>query len=141
MLLLRMVAAAWTLEPLSPPSCRCRVAVVDDSDAVRVLLRTLIDLEIDLEFVGEGANGEEALLLVDELAPDVLVLDLAMPQMDGLQVLESLRERASQVRTVVYSGFASPQLAEAARERGAVDVLLKGLPPVDVMARLRSACR
>lgn len=115
-----------------------RVAVVDDNDGIRLLLRTLIELEPDLVVAGEAADGRSAIELVLEVSPDLLVLDLAMPGTDGLQVLEELRRVDGETRVLVYSGFASPEVERAARELGAVDFVVKGIHPVKLIERLRA---
>ena len=117
-----------------------RVAVVDDNDAVRLLLRTLIELESDLVVAGEAADGHGAIELVRAEEPEVVVLDLAMPGTDGLEVLLALRNGDGRPRVLVYSGFASPDVERAARELGAVDFLVKGVHPQLLIERLRAAC-
>ena len=123
---------------LSAGTRPARVVIADDNDGIRTLLRTLISLEDDLEVVGEAADGREALELVLDRGPDVVVLDLAMPEMDGLQVLEELRARGADTPVLVYSGFASPGVEEAARRHGAVDFVLKGTDPDALIQRLRA---
>ncbi|HEY6030148.1 MAG TPA: response regulator transcription factor [Gaiellaceae bacterium] len=115
-----------------------RVAVVDDNDGIRLLLRTLIELEPDLVVAGEAADGRSAIELVLKASPDLVVLDLAMPGTDGLQVLEELRRVDGETRVLVYSGFASPEVERAARELGAVDFVVKGIHPAKLIERLRA---
>jgi len=107
---------------------------------VRLLLRTLIELEPGLVVAGEAADGGAALDLVLHESPDLLILDLAMPGKDGLQVLQELGRRDCYTRVIVYSGFGSPDVERAARDLGAVDFLLKGLDPPSVIERVRTAC-
>jgi DNA-binding NarL/FixJ family response regulator len=114
-----------------------RVLLADDSDAVRTLLRVLLALEPDLEVVGEAATGTDALDLVASARPDVLVLDLSMPGLDGLEVLERLRAAGAGVRVAVYSGHATGGIERAARDLGADDFIVKGTAPEDVVARIR----
>ncbi len=116
-----------------------RIAIADDSNAIRVLLRTLIQLEPDFEFAGEAANGSEAIALAERERPDVLVLDLAMPELDGLQVLDRLRATCPEVVIVVYSGYGASSLRETVRELGAADCIEKGVPPAEFIERLRRA--
>ena len=116
-----------------------RVAIADDSRALRVLVRALIQLEPDFELVGEAANGSEAISLAERERPDVLVLDLAMPELDGLQVLEHLRATCPEVTVVVYSGYGASTLRETVLELGAADCIEKGVPPDEFVERLRRA--
>ena len=117
----------------------CRVAVVEDSEDLRALLATLLELEDDFELVGEAADGEEALAVVEAVQPDLVLLDMALPGIDGLEVLERLRGRHAP-RVVVYSGYSAPELVQNARDLGAVDYVVKGGPPDELIARLRAAC-
>jgi DNA-binding NarL/FixJ family response regulator len=116
-----------------------RVVIADDNDGLRTLLRALVDLDDRLHCVGEASDGEETLTVVAETRPDLLILDLSMPAMDGLQVLESMRRRHSAVRVVVYSGFAGNEVREAALALGASDYLVKGIDPEQIVERLVAA--
>src|SRR5512138_522413 len=115
-------------EPLSAPE-PWRVVLVDDSDAVRVLLRALLEIEGGFEVVGEADSGNGVVRLVERLQPNLLVLDVAMPGRDGLQVLSDLAASELGVCTVLYTGFRSDEIDRRARELGAADVLVKGMPP------------
>jgi DNA-binding NarL/FixJ family response regulator len=112
------------------------IVIADDNDGIRMLLRVLIELDGRMSLVGEAEDGLTALALVTAERPDVLLLDLSMPVMDGLQVLEEIRRRGLGLRTLVYSGFASPEVREAALAAGAADFLLKGAEPEEIVARL-----
>jgi DNA-binding NarL/FixJ family response regulator len=96
-------------------------------------------MEPDMELVGEAADGVEALSLVEQADPDVLLLDLSMPRLDGLSVLARLRENGRRPRIVVYSGYADPASARAAHELGAADCLVKGVPTAVLIESLRAA--
>ena len=116
-----------------------RVVIADDNPGVRTLLRALLSLEDDLELVGEAADGKEAIELVRECEPDLVLLDMAMPELDGLQVLERLDFRGGKTRVLVYTGFASPDVERAALELGATDIVIKGVDPAVLIDRLRRA--
>jgi len=120
---------------------RCRIVVADDNQSIRLLLATLLALEEDFELVAQATDGAEAVAVVERERPDLLVLDLAMPRMDGLEVLERLHATCPEVRIVVYSGYGTPEVDESARRLGAVACLPKGIPPDDLVGRLRDACR
>jgi YesN/AraC family two-component response regulator len=111
-----------------------RVVIADDNDAVRELLRLVVELDDRLRFVGEAADGREALTVVAAERPDVLLLDLAMPILDGLEVLARLDD--DEVKVVVYSGFAGEDLKAAAFAAGADDYLVKGVDPALIAERL-----
>jgi DNA-binding NarL/FixJ family response regulator len=91
-----------------------RVLLADDHELVRRLLRRAISAHPNLELVGEAADGSEALTLARELAPDVVVLDLAMPELDGLQVAGELRSHGARCAILVFSDQDAEQAALAA---------------------------
>ena len=116
-----------------------RIAIADDNEAVRVLLRTIVQSEADFEFVGEAADGFEAVSLTERERPDLLVLDMAMPGLDGFQVLDRLRSSCPEVRIVVYSGSGAASMKNAVLERGAADCVKKGVTNEELIERLRRA--
>jgi DNA-binding NarL/FixJ family response regulator len=118
-----------------------RVVIADDNDAVRELLRLVVELDDRLRIVGEAADGREALTVVADERPDVLLLDLAMPVLDGLEVLARLQADGTDVKVVVYSGFAGDDLKAAAYAAGADDYLVKGVDPTLIAERLVAAAR
>lgn len=118
---------------------KVRVAIADDNDGVRTLLEVLIGLDGRLQLVGTAADGHEAIELVTETRPDVILLDLSMPVLDGLEVLTSLREHHPKTRVVVYSGFSGAEIQAAAFEAGARDYLVKGVEPDVIIERLLAA--
>jgi DNA-binding NarL/FixJ family response regulator len=116
-----------------------RVVIADDNEGVRELLRVLIGLDGRLRLVGEAADGLQTLTVVAAERPDVLLLDLGMPTMDGLQVLADLQTSQPKVRVVVYSGFTDDNLRATALAAGATDYLVKGIDPALIVARLLAA--
>ena len=102
------------------------VLIADDQELVRFGLRTLIDNEDDLACAGEAADGLAAVELASELQPDLVMLDLAMPRMDGLEALPLIRAAVPGVRVIVLSGFNQSTLAEKAMEAGADKYVVKG---------------
>lgn len=110
------------------------VYLCDDVAAMRLVVRTVLELEPGLLVVGEAGDGRTALDEVERLQPDVLVLDLSLPELDGLEVLEELGARSPGTRVVVFSGFSAEQLGAAALARGARRYLEKGIE-IDAVAR------
>ena len=117
-----------------------RVVIADDSADLRALLRMQLEASAEFEVVGEASDGREALALVEEQHPDLLLLDLAMPRFDGLQALEHLQDSPTRVHVVVLSGYTGKRVDAAARDLGAVECLEKGLALSELTATLRSAC-
>jgi DNA-binding NarL/FixJ family response regulator len=113
------------------------VLVVDDAANLRELLTVLLDVEDDFEVVGTAADGVQALDRADALEPDIILLDLAMPVMDGLQALPALRERLPKARIVIFSGFEHEALAREALAAGADAYIEKGTSVMQLVARLR----
>ena len=115
-----------------------RILIVDDSFVMRALLRGIVTSDPDLEVAGEATNGLEALLQVKEMAPDLVLLDIEMPHMDGIECLKRLR-LMSKVPVIIVSSVAqagSPQAIEA-RKFGAAEVIAKpsGAMSLDLNAK------
>lgn len=105
---------------------RVRVGVVDDSPPIRTLLRRFLEMDDRFEVVGEGANGFEAIDLVANSSPDLLILDQQMPGLNGVEALPEIRRAAPRIAVVLYSGESDPRLSGRALAAGAVAVLEKG---------------
>jgi DNA-binding NarL/FixJ family response regulator len=103
-----------------------RIVVCDDQRAFRTIVATVLGLEPDVEVVGEAADGRQAIELVVRLKPDVLVLDIAMPVMDGLEALPHIRSGSPGTKVVMLTGVASDSVRERALEGGAALFLEKG---------------
>lgn len=103
-----------------------RVVLADDTSEYRALLRLILEQHGGFEIVGEAANGQEAVDLAAAVRPDAMVLDLAMPVLDGLQAIPLVREASPATVIVVLSGFARGQLDQVALHRGAAAYVEKG---------------
>jgi DNA-binding NarL/FixJ family response regulator len=103
-----------------------RVLLADDHAIVRRGLRSLLE-EAGHSVVGEAADGLQAVAMAGELMPDVIVLDLAMPKMDGLQALPTLRETSPDSKVIVVSGFANGLMADRVLAAGASRFVEKGV--------------
>jgi DNA-binding NarL/FixJ family response regulator len=116
-----------------------RVALVDDQALVRMGLRTLIDLEEDLEVVGEAADGRAGLSLVRSVRPDVVLCDIRMPVLDGLGLLREISGDRSleTVRVVMLTTFELDEYVFEALRLGASGFLLKDAHPADLLAAVR----
>jgi class 3 adenylate cyclase len=121
------------------PGDPIKVLLVDDYEVVRRGLRGFLELVPELEIVGEAANGEEALEAAFRLEPDVVLMDLVMPRMDGPAAIAALAERQPHVACVALTSFAEPERISRALEAGAVGSLMKDAEADEVVAAVRAA--
>jgi DNA-binding NarL/FixJ family response regulator len=113
------------------------VYICDDVAALRLVIKTMLELDEDVRVIGEAGDGRTAIADVARLHPDVLVLDLSLPERDGLEVLEELNGSSPNTRVVVFSGYAAEQLEEAALARGATRYVEKGTSVEAVVQAVR----
>jgi two-component system, NarL family, response regulator LiaR len=116
-----------------------RVLIADDHAVVRQGLRTFLDLQDDVEVVGEAGDGEAAVAEAWRVAPDVVLLDLAMPRLDGVAALPRLREAAPAARVIVLTSFGEDERLFAALRAGAAGFLLKDVEPAELVRAIRTA--
>jgi NarL family two-component system response regulator LiaR len=116
-----------------------RVLIADDHAVVRQGLRTFLDLQADIDVVGEAADGEEAVAAAREHAPDVILLDLAMPVLDGIGALRLLRDAAPASRVIVLTSFGEDERLFTALRAGATGYLLKDVEPAELVRAIRTA--
>jgi len=109
-----------------------RVLLVDDVPDLRLMFRSMLMSDERFEVVGEAADGYEAIEKARELRPDVILLDIAMPRMDGLQAIPRLHEAAPGTRILVLSGFDTAKIAEQAVSLCATAFLEKGASSKDI---------
>jgi len=115
-----------------------RVLIADDHAVVRQGLRTFLDLQEDIEVVAEAGDGEEALEAALEHLPDVVLIDLVMPRLDGIEAIRRLRERAPAVRAIVLSSFVDDDKLFPAVRAGAAGYLLKDVQPQELVEAIRT---
>jgi NarL family two-component system response regulator LiaR len=117
------------------------VLVVDDHAVVRQGLRTFLELQDDIEVVGEAADGEEALAAVAALTPDVVLMDLVMPRLDGVRAIARLRALAPATRVIVLTSFLDEDKVLPAVRAGAAGYLLKDVQPAELVRAIRMVDR
>ena len=120
-------------------SRRIRVLIVDDHAVVRGGLRLFLIAFEDLDLVGEAGNGKQALDLCAKLEPDVVLMDLLMPVMDGVQATRVIRNRYPQIQVIALTSFEEEDLVQAALEAGAISYLLKNVSVGDLADAIRAA--
>jgi DNA-binding NarL/FixJ family response regulator len=114
-----------------------RIVIADDHPLMLDGTRGALDRSDDFEIVGEAHSGSEVLPVVGRTDPDVVLLDIRMPGMDGLACLERIRQRHPQVKVVMLSAFNEPEQITAALKRGASGYIVKSVNPLDLPAALR----
>ena len=117
---------------------RIRVLIVDDHQVVRQGLRSFLDVQEDIEVVGEAADGASGVAAADELRPDVVLLDLRMPGSDGVAALRGLREGGNAARVLVVTSFTDPATVLPAVRAGAAGYVYKDVDPRALAAAIRS---
>jgi len=123
-----------------------RVLVADDHVVVRQGIRALLATETDIEVVGEAENGQEALIEAERLQPDVILMDLVMPEMDGIEAIRRITARQPEARILVLTSFAAddkvfPAIKAGAIKAGALGYLLKDSGPDELVGAIHQVYR
>src|SRR5512137_1298218 len=123
-------------EPTEKP---IRILIADDHAVVREGLRALIEAKPDMELVGEAEDGIEAVSLARSLKPDVILLDLLMPRMDGIEAIAEIKQENPNARILVLTSFAGDDKVFPAIKAGALGYLLKDSPSQALIQAIREA--
>ncbi|MEH2315869.1 response regulator transcription factor [Nostoc sp.] len=115
-----------------------KVLLVDDQSLIRQGLKALLELESDIEIVGEAENGEQAINLVAKLQPDVILLDIRMPIMDGVAATREIQKRFVKTKILVLTTFDDDEYVSAAMQNGAMGYLLKDTPSEELAVAIRA---
>ncbi len=118
-----------------------RVLVADDHPVVREGLSAIVDAEDDILVVGEAWNGEEAVRLAHQLHPDVVLMDLKMPKMDGVEAIQRIRAEVPETYVLILTTYADDDYIEAGIRAGARGYLLKDAPPDELVRAIRVVSR
>lgn len=121
-----------------PMASAIRILIADDHAIFRDGLRRLLATQEDFRVVGEACDGQEALALAADLKPDVLLLDLAMPRIPGMEVLRELNRREAPVRTILLTAAIQPFAVSSALQLGARGIVLKASPPELLLKSIRA---
>jgi two-component system, NarL family, response regulator LiaR len=115
-----------------------RVLIADDHAVVRQGLRTFLDLQDDIEVVAEASDGAEAVEAAARLEPDIVLIDLVMPRVDGIEAIRRLREQVPAARAIVLSSFIDDDKLLPAVHAGAAGYLLKDVQPQELVEAIRA---
>lgn len=121
-----------------PGPRRVRVLLVDDHQVVRRGLRTFLEVQEDIEVVGEAADGEEGIARAEELRPDVILMDVKMPGTDGIEALRRLRGLANPARVLIVTSFTEQRTVVPALRAGAAGYVYKDIDPDALAGAIRS---
>jgi NarL family two-component system response regulator LiaR len=116
-----------------------RVMIVDDHTMVRRGLAAMLKVKSDLKLVGEASNGEEALRVCEAVRPDVILMDLVMPRMDGTTAIRAVRDHWPGIQVIVLTSFKERDLVQQALQAGAISYLLKNVSIDDLAQAIRAA--
>ena len=122
-----------------PPTQRIRVMLVDDHEMARKGLATFLKVFKDLQLAGEAESGAAAIRLCGEILPDVVLMDMVMPGMDGAVATRAICQKYPQVRVIALTSFKEADLIKKALEAGAIGYLLKDVSAVDLVKAIRAA--
>ncbi|MEU9237091.1 response regulator transcription factor [Streptomyces subrutilus] len=115
-----------------------RVLVVDDHQVVRRGLRTFLEVQEDIDVVGEASDGEEGIARAEELRPDVILMDIKMPGTDGIEALRRLRALANPARVLIVTSFTEQRTVVPALRAGAAGYVYKDIDPDALSGAIRS---
>jgi DNA-binding NarL/FixJ family response regulator len=116
-----------------------RVAIIDDHTIMREGLRALLSQEADIKVVGEAADGRRGVQLVEDLRPDVVVMDVGMPDLNGIEATRRIKSRAPSVKVVVLSMHSDKRFVREMLLAGALGYVVKGSPLGELVAAIRAA--
>ena len=117
------------------------VLIVDDHAMVRQGLRTLLELQEDIQVVGDASNGLEAVEQTGQLVPDVVLMDLVMPEMDGIEATRRIRALSPNTKVIILTSFAEDEKVFPSIKAGALGYLLKNVSPPDLVKAIQAAHR
>src|SRR5689334_18548279 len=115
---------------------RISVIVVDDHEVVRVGLRALLAADANIDLLGEASSGREAVALAKELRPEIVLMDLAMPLLNGMEATRQILQGCPSIKIIALSSYNDPEHVEQALAAGASGYLLKGMAPANLLGAI-----
>ena len=126
---------------MTPDTNKIKVLIVDDHQVVRQGLRTFLELHEDMDVVGEAGDGVAAVEMVQQLAPDVVLMDLVMPHLDGIAATRQVKALGGDTRVIALTSFTEDDKVFPAIQAGASSYLLKDVSPDDLVEAIRAVHR
>ena len=114
-----------------------RILIVDDHPTLREGLRSLLSSQDVFDIVGEAGDGHEAVALVDKLHPDLVLMDISMPRMDGIAATRKIKEKRPETKILIFSVYKTPEYIKAARDAGADGYILKDSPRTKLILTIK----
>ena len=116
---------------------KIRLIIVDDHDMVRRGLASYLSITPDIQLVGEASNGEEAVVLCDQLQPDIVLMDIMMPRMDGIEATRQIRKRNPHIQVIALTSYQEKDLVHQVILEGAISYLLKNVTGEELIDAIR----
>jgi YesN/AraC family two-component response regulator len=120
---------------------KVKVVLADDNCTIRTAIRRMLEKSSNISVVGEASNGQEAIILLDQLSPDILILDIQMPVMNGFETMEILQKNGSKTQIIVLSGYNDLSTVVECMNYGAHSFVLKDDAPSYILIALYKAYR
>ncbi|MGH9856265.1 MAG: response regulator [Acidobacteriota bacterium] len=124
---------------MGTPEIKTRVLIADDHRMIRNALKNILNHQPDMEIVGEAKTSEEVFLQIRQSAPDVIILDLNMPEKDGLEILQQLRAEKNTIPVIILTLYPEERFKNSAFAEGAVAFLTKDCNPEELIHAIRKA--
>ncbi len=118
---------------------KIRILIADDHRLIRNALKNILNHLPDMEIVGEAKNSDEVFLQIEQSAPDVIILDLNMPEKDGLEILQQLRAENKTIPVIILTLYPEERFKDSAFAGGAVGFLTKDCSPEELISAIRKA--
>jgi DNA-binding NarL/FixJ family response regulator len=115
-----------------------RILIVDDHPTLREVLRSLLSSQDGFDIVGEAGDGLEAVALVDKLRPDLVLMDISMPRMDGIAATREIKGKRPETKILIFSVYKTPEYLKAALEAGADGYILKDSPRTKLILSIKN---
>lgn len=124
---------------MTKESKNIRILIADDHSITRSGIKTLISVYDDLTLVGEAANGAEAITMCDEVSPDVILMDINMPVIDGIEATVKIREKYPNIKIIALTSYVDKKLVKDILKAGAISYIIKNISPDELVKTIRDA--